>query len=915
MSTKNFVFLKIQEMKEDDFSKKIVIPLLRKMGYTFTDFNGGAYELGKDIIAHKKNEFGELEVVAIQSKKLKSERTAVHSQKFGEIVHQLRYCVDKKIACIDGTSRYPSKVILITPFPIDTRSLTEQLEQIQVHRVMLIDEGRLASLLEEYWPEIFSDPESELGKAIALTPGDTVNFELYQALHIDSKTNYSSYYSDLNFFVGKTESQKLLKSTIEIVETVPPPYNSVQWNEIKKTNQILYELTGQSLILEVISEVEKNHNSKLTAYNSPKNKFNIEKHSFLVAQADKINAALNATVNIIMQDAKANIVSSRSRREDNVWQLEAKILDGLASQLHANVSAGMFDEVLAIANSIRSTDFYHDTKKIIPQIKSVAQLITELRGITSEETQLALDLMPVPLFSVVLNIHEVQDSINIKIKKFSEKLSKLSNLRLTSAEVRHTLDEINHLLRTIDKLSQTNPDSPTRLNLIDGPHSSCELDISAHKVFDSGANIAVYGDAGAGKSTTLYVYAEKIYKNKSPREEVLFIPLNRITNALSKLSIEEREQLIKEGEDLNSLINSFLLYRGVPVSAEARKWIMDNLSSKDKTTIIVDALDEAVSNASWVIPALSEIPKKIRNAQVITSSRTSVSFVKNIEFLGITLLPFNSLQLKRFIFGWMKDPQHSEDLWKHIEVNDLLDVAKNPLLATIICSLHESGIPIPENEPDVYRRKMELLCGVYDQSKGISRTSNDRIFLESCAQKIAYQMHARSQREATREELTDYLYKAMETRVSQEKTQSVIHDLIDVCNVITRADQSNYFSFGHLRIQEALAAEELGKNRAIDIVGLIPQQWWGGALYLYSFKNSIQPLFDAIYERSGSFTKYRQNLITMISSQPKSIQTELHALLERHSRTDESFDVDPYGHGDGTYSNLDDPDLKNMLGY
>jgi len=54
MNTKDFVFLKIQDMKEDDFSKKIVIPLLRKMGYTFTDFNGGPYELGKDIIAHKK---------------------------------------------------------------------------------------------------------------------------------------------------------------------------------------------------------------------------------------------------------------------------------------------------------------------------------------------------------------------------------------------------------------------------------------------------------------------------------------------------------------------------------------------------------------------------------------------------------------------------------------------------------------------------------------------------------------------------------------------------------------------------------------------------------------------------------------------------------------------------------------------
>lgn len=915
MSTKDLVFLKIQDMREDDFSKTIVIPLLKRMGYTFADFNGGAYELGKDIIAHKKNEFGELEVVVIQSKKLKSERTAAHSQKFGEIAHQLRYCVDKKIACIDGVLRYPSKVILITPFPIDTRSLTEQLEQIQIHRVMLIDEGRLTSLMEEYWPEIFSDPESELGKALMLTPSDTVNFELYQALHIDSKTNYSNYYSDLNFFVGKTESQKLLKSTIKIVEILLSPYNNAQWIEIKKIDLVVFDLTGQHLIRDVISDVETNHSSKLMAYNSPENRSNIEKHSFLVAQADKVSAALNATANIVRQDSKANLVSSRSRREDSAWQSEAKILDGLVSQLYADVSDGMFDEVLAIADSIRGNDFYHDHKKIIPQIKSVAQLVKELRVITLEEAHLALDLIPVPLFAVALNVDEAQDTINIKIKELSEKLSGLSNLRLTSAEVRHTLDEINHLLRAVDKLSQLNPDSPVKLSLLDGPQSTCELDISAHKIFDSGANIAVYGDAGAGKSTTLYVYAEKLYKNKSPREEVLFIPLNRITNALSKLSIEEREQLIKEGEDLNSLINSFLLYRGIPVSVEAREWMMETLSSKDKTTIIVDALDEAASNASWVIPALSEIPKKIRNAQVITSSRTSVSFVKNIEFLGITLLPFNSSQLKRFIFGWMKDSQQSEDLWKHIEVNDLLDVAKNPLLATIICSLHESGIPIPENEPDVYRRKMELLCGLYDQSKGISRTSNDRIFLESCAQKIAYQMHARSQREATREELTDYLYNALESRVSQEKTQSVIHDLIDVCNVITRADQTDYFSFGHLRIQEALAAEELGKNRAIDIVGLIPQQWWGGALYLYSFKNSIQPLFDAVYERSGSFSKYRQNLITMISSQPRSIRADLHTLLERHSRSDDSFDVDPYGHGDGAYSYVDDSDLKNMLGY
>ncbi|MCY1293202.1 hypothetical protein D9M69_435350 [compost metagenome] len=128
MNKKEAFLRKIRNIHEDEFSKKIVVPLLRRMGYQFVDFNGGSYEEGKDIIATKISEFQELEVTAIQSKMLQTKRLKQSSQKFGEIAHQLKLCLTKRIPCSDGFSRLPTKTILITPFEIDTRHLKDGLK-------------------------------------------------------------------------------------------------------------------------------------------------------------------------------------------------------------------------------------------------------------------------------------------------------------------------------------------------------------------------------------------------------------------------------------------------------------------------------------------------------------------------------------------------------------------------------------------------------------------------------------------------------------------------------------------------------------------------------------------------------------------------------------------------------------------
>lgn len=907
---------KIQSMREDDFSREIVIPLLKKMGYTFTDFNGGAYEEGKDIIAHKQNEFDELEVIAIQSKMLKSERSALHAQNFSQITYQLRQCIDNKIPCIDGVERYPSKVILITPFPIDTRSLADQLQNIRINRVMLIDESRLLNLLEKYCPEIFECSQADLSRAVKLNSADITNVELYRALHIDSKTNYSDYYSDLNFFVGKTESHKLFKSSVVLTEKISSPYNERNWDALKKIHEIISGLTGRHLIIDSIDEVESLYNTQAQAYSTPENQAKISERVSLRAHAEQIFISLKSTIESARKDSASNLTTAKSRTSQEQFELEALEIDNLVVSLHKAISDELSPpEITKIAVSVKKLNSYHDPKKILPQIESIHQISQEYESTLSSLKKIESLILPHPLFIASIDLTKAQNSLNGHIANVSMKVKEISNSNLISSEIRATLDDTNNLLRAVDLLLNHVLESPLKITLLDSDSPVHEIDISAHKIFDTGVNIAVYGDAGAGKSTTLYVYAETVFKNKRTDEEVLFIPLNRISNTLAKLTPEEKAKYIDAKNCFNSLINAFLLYRDIKVTPENRDGMINILSEKRRVIIVVDALDEATNEADWVIPALSEIPEKIKNSQVITSSRSSVSLIRNIDFLGITLLPFNKPQLQKFIYGWMRETVQADDLWNHIENNELLEVAKNPLLATIICTLHESGIPIPENEPDVYRRKIELLCGLYDLNKGIMRTTNDRNLLEFCARKIAYRMHVRTQREATHNEIYGYLTSALEERIPKEKVLSIIKDLTEACNILIKSPGTDYFSFGHLRIQEALAAEELAQNRAIDIPSLIAQAWWGGALYLYSFKNNIQPIFDEIYDRHGTFVRHSANLKLMISSQQKSMRSSLLELLGKHLRSDDGYDDEKY---DGSFHDYDyrlDMDLKNIIGY
>ncbi|WP_339413000.1 NACHT domain-containing protein [Pseudomonas sp. EA_35y_Pfl2_R5] len=884
MQQKQIILDAIQKLTEDDFSKNILIPLLEKIGYTNLEFNGGSYEQGKDIIAHLPAALGKDEIHVFQSKKFKSKRSTASRISFSEYTYQLSQCIMKPIALSDGSKRRPNKVYFVTPYKIDSRHLEEQFEILSLPNIEVLDGEFLTDNILKHWPSFTNDiiPDAEI--AIAPAPEEIFNIELNNALHIAEQRKYTEYYNDLNFFVGEVDSSLVFGGTVDYRMEKALPYSKAEWDELKKLDSSLKDHGDLGVIASSIADIEEKYQSDLNAHIS-------------VANTKLIKRS---------EDLRTNIASGKQK----VTSTLSEALAHYSKIKETSENGSQFSEVTQTLSSLEEfqDQISNDTEIACPPRNGMPKTpYTTLRFLydtrnevyrSKKELLLILnEIIPQPVIDAAIDQAYFAEKINSKIRYAEEHIQKLNERSLTSGETKSILDEINSLLRTIDVATKQN-NSVAKFSIVKGSANKNILDISAHSLFDSGCNIAIYGEAGAGKTTTLHMYAEKLYQNQQTGQIALFLPLNRITKKIGELDQNTKVLLITEEKPFESLLNAFLIYKNVSASTENRRALMLALQNSKKCIVIVDALDEASTHAPWVIQALSELPKNVTHAQVITSSRNCVKYIREIEFLGITLLPFTKKQLEKFITGWIGDSEQAGTLLEIIERKKLYDVAKNPLLATIICSLHTSNVPIPENEPELYWRKIELLCGLYDHHKGICRTKNEKSFLESCCIKLGYRFHRNEIRETSISEISKFLISDFENRYPPAKITSAIEDLIFSCNILIKQPGGENYGFEHLRYQELLAAKEIERNRSIDITGVIGKEWWKGPLYLYAFNHDIQFLIDEIYDKKGNISQYKETLMLMIEARPIKQRDNLIKLVGKLAKQD-SFD------GLGRTSNYD----------
>lgn len=102
--------------------------------------------------------------------------------------------------------------------------------------------------------------------------------------------------------------------------------------------------------------------------------------------------------------------------------------------------------------------------------------------------------------------------------------------------------------------------------------------------------------------------------------------------------------------------------------------------------------------------------------------------------------------------------------------------------------------------------------------------------MEAVARKIAFGLHSRIKRMAFFDEIKEISIEALSTKFEKSAIETAVNELCDPCNILVPMSVQGEWGFGHLRYQEHLVAEELIRNRGIEIEPLLTSDWWRSVL-------------------------------------------------------------------------------------
>lgn len=825
----------LQKINENKISKEIILPLLKKMGFLKVEFHGGVDEQGKDIIIWKKDEFKDIKLILAQVKHFQLTNTASDSKSFQTIVNQLTVCFTKELIYTDKTVHLPSEVLLITTFEVSTKTLLTRFSKypnLKDLNIKIIDGKKLASLLVEFSPEVVKNLLGANYEIKSKLKPEFNNGILLKALGRHNSKDIRSIYTDIDFSLGKI-STKLFFSTNLNPKNVFIDLNKAEWklfedlcckiNEVFKLNYTsqkskdIDELNDDVIFSnETIKEIEvlnenikyenlelENIRNEVEIQTKSKSEIKHEKEFFLEEINDKIRRLYGTTEGDLLKNKEAAIELEEFRK------VKYESLTKEEVNLETRIS------------------FLND--KIISLKKSILSNQNEIKKIQNNESR---KFIKVKINSIELcqEIIKHRNWIEETVFKYNQNKPSVNNLKYFIQRC-NSIIEVATLIFDSKNIKYFESLGFDKNNIIRENFDSTRLKLSIEHIIDTGLNISVLGDAGAGKSTSLEMYAwNRIDANKI----ILLLPLGRVMQKKSNLNFE----ITSNNLNLEYWLFEYIKEIGINVDFQEFTYLFE----KEDVVLLLDGLDEAIKVAPWLPEQIKIFSEKYNNVQIVLSSRMHGNYLEQIPFFNITLLPFTTQQRDEFISKWFEDnPNKSEIIEKiqtHLEKNIAIsDIIRNPLLTTTLCVLAEHNLTLPKTEIKLYDERLNLYTGYYDNIKHIMmRSLSTPTNLVKIAQKIAFFLHINNKREENIEVLEQKSFEMMSNFMGKNDVKNALNELIDPCEILIPMTSDGKYGFGHLRYQEHLAARELF-NRSIDIMPLLTQNWWHSSLILFSRMN------------------------------------------------------------------------------
>ncbi len=821
----------LQNYPENDLTKNGIIPLLEKMGYEKVEFFGGQKEEGKDIVIWEIDKWGTPTLRVAQVKHFKFTNTASDSKSLQSVINQLTACFVKSLPYTDKIFRKPIEVLLISTHIINTKNLLTRFDkelQLKDQNIIIIDGIELAKKFVEFLPEFVKKIAGSQYELESKLTNKFSNDILLKALGNKTNKDIKSIYSDIDFSLGKMTTSLFFNSDFipkkEIIEIT-----ANEWSILK------------SLLLNLKTEFELSFLEHDIEFIENKFKTTISENNILSL---KHSALIKSTT--LELERKHSLLQKRNSQTKVVHDLLDKKETIRINQKGVSImgSYSKFDYTKILNDIGIEQKKLNKLKEEISKIDEKTSANEKQRDSIEKKQQnlkLSLSIDGSKLANQIISKRKwIENNIltynksrpsTLVIKKFIKRCDLIISLSS------HIFDP------TFGKYFNCigyNRDKRYRLN-----YESTRFRLPIEDIFDTGLNISVLGEAGAGKSTSLEMYA---HLKKDSDKTVILVPLGYIVQ--NNIYSKEQDLESLKGFILENLLVDFLNNKGIKISLSEFQQIL----RKGKVILLLDGLDEAIKVAPFLPAEINKMSVLYNGVQFILTARMHGSYIASLPFFSVTLLPFTNEQRADFIRKWFENETDAKikikKITSHLEKNpSVSDITKNPLLTTTMCVLAQHNISLPKTEIRLYDERLRLFTGYYDNVKRIStRIESVPNNLDTLSQKLAFYLHKESKRDEHIDILKNKAKITLQNKLDITEIESAFSELIHPCEILVPMSQDGKYGFGHLRFQEHLAAKEL-MNRNIDIIPLLKQDWWKGALKLFvQMSDNIDWLIKEINE-------------------------------------------------------------------